>query len=291
MLGDFAGESSVGRVFTQSKVSRRVACRLAAAGILGASGVVIGGELFAAAPPAAAAEAGDLFAALKSGDVEAKVVVRDQHHVRVFLKNPSKRPLSVKLPEVLAARPILAQNNFFNPQGNGQGLSTTTSSQQPAQAVGGPTSSGSSRGFNGGPIFNIPPESVREIKIDAVCLEHGKPNPKNTMPYELVKLEEVCKEPAVESLLVRYGQGGLDRDVVQAAAWNLANGLSWDKLAAMSEQVAINAERPIYTPQQLQAARQLTERAKKEVASRKHPADTLTVEGQAIDVPTINARK
>jgi hypothetical protein len=289
MLGDFAGESSSGRVITQPKVSRRTACRLAAAGILGASGVAIGGELFAAAPPAAA-EAGDLFAALKSGDVEAKVVARDQHHVRVFLKNPSKRPLSVKLPEVLAARPVLAQNNFFNPQGNGPSFNSTTSSQQPAQAVGGPMSTGSSRGFGNGP-FNIPPESVREIKIDAVCLEHGKPNPKNTMPYELVKLEEVCKEPAVESLLIRYGQGGLDRDVVQAAAWNLANGLSWDKLAAMSEQVAINAERPIYTPQQLQAARQLTERAKKEVASRKKPADTITVEGQKLEFSTINARK
>ena len=289
MLGDFAGESSVGRVFTQPKMSRRTVCRIASLGFLGASGMFAGGELLAAPPSSAVAEAGDLFAALKAGDVEARVVARDQHHVRVFLKNPSKRPLSVKLPDVLAARPILAQG-FFGQQGNGQGFNSTTSSQQPAQAVGGPMSTGSSRGFGNGP-FNIPPESVREIKIEAVCLEHGKPNPKNTMPYELVRLDEVCKEPAVEALLIRYGQGGLDRDVVQAAAWNLANGLSWDKLAAMTEPVAINALRPIYTPQQLQAARQLTERAKKEIAARKKPAEALTVEGQTIDVPTINARK
>jgi len=145
MLGDFAGESSVGRVFTQPKMSRRTVCRIASLGFLGASGMFAGGELLAAPPSSAVAEAGDLFAALKAGDVEARVVARDQHHVRVFLKNPSKRPLSVKLPDVLAARPILAQG-FFGQQGNGQGFNSTTSSQQPAQAVGGPMSTGSSRG-------------------------------------------------------------------------------------------------------------------------------------------------
>jgi len=291
MFGDFAGRSSVNRIFTQPKVSRRAAYRIAVACFVGGGALASTSHMIAATPPAATAEAGDLFAALKAGDVEARVVARDPHHVRVFLKNPSKRALSVKLPEVLAARPILAQNNFFNPQGNGQGLSTTTSSQQPAQAVGGPTSTGSSRGFNGGTIFNIPPESVREIQIDSVCLEHGKPNPKNTMPYELAPLAEVCKEPAVESLLVRYGKEGLDRDVVQVAAWNLANGLSWDKLAAMTEPVAINAVRSVYTPQQLQAARHLTDRAKKEIGARKKPAETITVEGQKLEISTINARK
>jgi len=207
-----------------------------------------------------------------------------------------KHPVSVKLPDVLAARPILAQG-FFNPGGGGPGQgfgqNTSSSGMQPPQTVGGSTAS--ARG--NGTIFNIPPESVREIKLDTVCLEHGKPNPRSSVAYELAKLEDVCREPAVESLLIRYGRGDLDRDVVQAAAWNLANGLAWRDLEKMTVPVAINAVKPVYSSDQLQAARRLAEAAKKEIAARAKPAATpvaakqLTVEGQMITVPTINARK
>lgn len=240
----------------------------------------------------------ELFQAIKDGKVEAKVVARDPHHVRVFLKNPAKNPVSVKLPDVLAARPILAQG-FFNPGGGGGGqgfgFNSSSSSTPAPQAVGGATPGTTAR--SGGTVFNIPPESVREMRLDTLCLEHGKPNPKSSVSYELVKLEDVCREPAVESLLIRYGRGDLDRDVVQAAAWNLANGLAWRDLQNMTEPVAGNAVKPVYSADQLQAARRLAEGAKQEIAARKKPAASpvaakpITVEGQTITVPTINARK
>lgn len=261
--------------------------------------VVVASAASAAEPPQPVGD--DLFQALDEGKVEAKVVARDPHHVRVFLKNPTKTPVSVKLPDVLAARPVLAQG-FFNPaggqgQGQGFGLSSSPSGAPAPQAVGGSTQGISGR--SGGTIFNIPPESVREMKLDTLCLEHGKPNPRNTVTYELAKLEDVCKEPAVETLLIRYGRGDLDRDVVQAAAWNLANGLSWRELQNKTELVAINAVRPVYSGEQLQAARRLAEAAKQEVAARNQPAastnavakKTVKVEGQTIEISTINARK
>lgn len=245
-------------------------------------------ELHAAAPSEAVGE--ELFQAITDGKVEARVVVRDQFHARVFLKNVTQSPVSVKLPDVLAARPILAQN-FFNPGANpGQGFGppASSSTQGASQAVGG-SPNGTARP-NG--IFSIPPESVREMRLETVCLEHGKPNPRSAVKYELVKLEEVCKEPAVEALLVRYAQGGLDRDTVQAAAWNLANGLAWRDLENMTEPVAINASRPVYSTEQLQAARRLTGAAKKQIAARTAPSEkSITVEGQTIDFSTINARK
>lgn len=265
--------------------------------MVSATCVLMAATALSAEPPQPAGE--ELFQAIKDGRVEARVVARDQHHVRVFLKNPAKNPVSVKLPDVLAARPILAQG-FFNPgggQGQGQGFATSTSSSgmQPPQTVGGSTQGTTARG--NGTIFNIPPESVREIKLDTVCLEHGKPNPRSSVAYELAKLEEVCKEPAVESLLIRYGRGDLDRDVVQAAAWNLANGLAWRDLEKMTVPVAINAVKPVYSSDQLQAARRLAEGAEKEIAARMKSAATpvaaksMKVEGQTITVPTINARK
>lgn len=264
-----------------------VACALITATALGAE-------------PAEQSPAGhDLFQAIQDGKVEAKVIARDPNHVRVFLKNPAKNPVSVKLPDVLAARPILAQG-FFNGGGGGGGQgfgfnNSSSSSMQVPQAVGGATPGTSAR--SGGTVFNIPPESVREMRLETVCLEHGKPNPKSSVTYELAKLEDVCKEPAVESLLIRYGRGDLDRDVVQAAAWNLANGLAWRDLQSMTEPVAGNAVKPVYSSDQLSAARRLAEAAKQEIAARKRPAATqsaakpITVEGQTINVPTINARK
>lgn len=227
-------------------------------------------KMLAATPSTPAAD--DLFQAMNDGKVEARVVARDANHVRVFFKNLSKQPLTVKLPEVLAARPVLAQANFFNPQQGGGGLGMgSRGGQQAPQAVAGPASGGNRNGN----IFNIPPESVRELRVDSVCLEHGKPDPRSAVTYELVKLEEVCSEPAVESLLARYGAEGLDRDVVQAAAWNLANDLGWSELEQMSEPVAINATKPIYTSQQLQLARRLTETALKATAGRKKAVVTV----------------
>lgn len=263
-------------------------------GLVSSACVFVAASAFAAEPAQPAGD--DLFLAIKEGKVEARVVARDPHHVRVFLKNPAKIPLTVKLPEVIAARPVLAQN-FFNPAGNGQAqgfnTSSSTSGMQAPQAVGGATPGSSSRN---GTIFNIPPESVRELRLDTVCLEHGRPNPKSSVTYELARLEDVCKEPAVESLLVRYGRGDLDRDVVQVAAWSLANGLAWRDLEQMTVPVAINAVRRVYSADQLQAARRLVEAARQEVATRKKPvaspvAAKTTFEGQTIDVSTFNARK
>ncbi|MCE9605741.1 MAG: hypothetical protein K8U03_12675 [Planctomycetia bacterium] len=240
---------------------RRAACFLVAAS-MGLGDGIDRVDLLAAAPPEAT-NAGCLFEAIEQGNVEVRVVARDANHLRVFIKNATQQPISVKLPDVLAARPVLAQQGFFN-QGQGPifGNNPNRNGQQASQAVAGPTN-GTARAN----IFNIPPESVREFRVDTVCLEHGKPDPRSAVPYELAKLEDVCREPAVESLLVRYGQEELDREVVQAAAWNLANGMTWNELEKMSVPVAVNATKPQYSTQQLLLARRLSEAALKQTAA------------------------
>jgi len=218
--------------------------------------------------PGPVAETFSLLGAIERGIVEAKVIARDERHVRVFLKNPGTQPVNVSIPDVLAARPILAQavNNFFNPQGPGGSTSNFGSSQSgQSQAVAGPAQF-SSQNNNG--IFAIPPESVREVRIKSVCVEHGKPEPNSRLKYELVEASRVGVGPELETLLAGYGRDELDAEAVQAATWHLANGKSWQELASMSRLAAVNARSPIFSQRQLQTAKKLVAEAQRSIAGR-----------------------
>ncbi|MBL9082794.1 MAG: hypothetical protein JNK76_13355 [Planctomycetales bacterium] len=262
----------------------------------------------------AAEPAVDLHEAIAAGTVEAKVIARDAYHLRVFLKNPAKTPLTVEIPPVLAARPVLAQavlaqQNFFNPGGQngssifGQGQQSNNNQTQ-AVSGGAPFMSLSSsmnssgQGPNnqpGGAVFAIPPESVREFRVGTVCVEHGKPNPRSIIKYELVRPEEVGVGPELQEVLIAARGGKLDRDVVQAAAWHLANDKTWDELGKMSTWVALNARAPIFKSSELAAAKQLVAAAEKRVASRstsERRAKVAAIETPADDLALpVSARK
>lgn len=228
------------------------------------------------------AETFPLLGAIERGIVEAKVIARDERHVRVFLKNPGTQPINVSIPDVLAARPILAQavNNFFNPQGPGGNSNSGSSQSGQSQAVAGPSQFSGQNNNNG--IFAIPPESVREVKIKSVCLEHGKPEPNSRLKYELVEASKVGVGPELETLLAGYGRDELDAEAVQAATWHLANGKSWQDLANMSRMAAINARSSIFTQRQLQTAKRLVADAQKSVAA--HKADKKSTSVAETDV-------
>lgn len=235
------------------------------------------------------AEVKDLYAAVASGAVEARVIARDAYHLRVFLKNPGKEAVRLQLPAVIAARPVdwavaqepakqnLAQQNFFNPGANNAGAGPFGQSSQgggKTQAVSGPppfgitaNSANNQQGQNN--IFAIPPESTREFRVPTVCVEHGKPNPRSIVKYELVRPEEVGVGPELADALASYGRGESDQEAMQAAAWHLANGKTWDELRKMSRMAAINAQTPVFTSRELAAARRLVEASRQRVAEAK----------------------
>ena len=229
----------------------------------------------AAAKQAAAAE---LFAAIDDGTVEARVIVRDQYHARVILRNKTDAPVALRLPDVFAARPILAQQGFPFPATN----QNQNQRQTQPQSVSGPMGSqGGNQGFNMGGqqnqnffgnnnnVFNIPPESVRSVSIACFCVELGKPNPRSIHPYELVKFDEVGGDATLAAVFERYARGDLDREAVQAAVWHVVNDKSWDELGKLSRKIALNAEAPIFSERQLRLARDLTAHAAREAAE--HP--------------------
>jgi|GEM_PF-2384499 len=209
----------------------------------------------------------ELFEAIKRGDVEAKVIVRDQYHARVILRNKTAAPVALRLPDTFAARPVLAQQNFPFPTSNQsprqtqpQAVSGSMGSQNGNQGFisGGQNQGGQNQNFFGNNnIFNIAPESVRSMSISCFCVELGKPNPRSIHPYELVTFEEVGGDPTLAAVFERYSRGDLDREAVQAAVWHLANEKSWDELGKLSRKIALNAEEPIFSRQQLRLARDL----------------------------------
>lgn len=224
-----------------------------------------------------ATEPVDLFALLEQQSLTAQMIVRDPYHARLILTNRSNAPLSVQLPDALAARPILAQmgNNIF-----GQPTPSNRSSSQAPQTVGGTPISSSSSNRNGNNngfqnffnpnnmnnVFNIAPEQVRTIEVRCLCLEQGKPNPRSAVKYELVKLSEVNDDPRLAEVLRANARGEVTQEVAQAAAWHIANEMSWDELAGLSQRIALNAERPWFHAQQLQQAKRLVDGAKQTVA-------------------------
>jgi hypothetical protein len=237
----------------------------------------------------------DLFLALQQQRVQAQVVVRDPFHARLMLSNPSLLPIALQIPDVVGARPILAQQGLNFPFG---GPSKPSSNAQAPQPVGGTTSPfglNRQQGANGGGpgqganFFNVAPEKVATLEIRCVCLQQGAPNPRSVVSYQLVPLAELNADPRLPELLRSYGRGEVERDVAQAAAWHIVDRLDWKTLADLSQMIAINAERPLFNAVQLRKARAAVEAAEQAAAARRtaNRRPVVTVEGQTLPLNAV----
>jgi len=83
-----------------------------------------------------------------------------------------------------------------------------------------------------GGMMRVEADKAAKIKVPTVCLEHGKKDPNPRMKYKLVRLEEVNPDPRVRELCKLLGTGKLHQNTAQAAAWHIANGLTWEQLAS-----------------------------------------------------------
>lgn len=202
-------------------------------------------------------EAIELFDAIDAGLVDVKFIPRNDKQARILVENKTDQPLDVRLPDAFAGVPVLAQGGFGGGGGGGGG----------GQGVGG------GGGGQGGGNFNIPPEKVGNIKVATVCLEHGKPNPRPAMEYEIRRLETFTTRPAVRELLEMLGRGDVDRRVAQVAAWHLNNEMSWEELAAKEIHRANGQRYPYFSQQELKTAMAVVKHAQ-QVAAEKEPVVT-----------------
>jgi hypothetical protein len=211
-----------------------------------------------AAPP----ESHELLQAEEAGLVTVKYIPNDSRSAQIVVTNRSDRPLSLRLPEVFAGVPVLAQMGMGGGGGGQAGFGAGGIGAAPQTTGGaGPQNQGMNiGGQQGGGMFSLPPEKTRVIKVTTVCLEHGKPEPSPIRPYKLVELESYSDDPRLEQLLESIGKGEVSQKVAQAAAWHIANGLTWQQLAAEKiDHAGGDPDEPFFTPAELQAAFKVVE--------------------------------
>ncbi len=114
-------------------------------------------------------------------------------------------------------------------QGGGQGVGGGFGGGQGGGGFGGGQGGGFGGGGQGaGGIFNIPPGREGKLKIKTFCLEHGKHDPAARMEYTVKPLSVLTKDPAIEQMCRMLANDEIAQPVAQAAAWNVANKLSWN---------------------------------------------------------------
>jgi hypothetical protein len=212
----------------------------------------------------APAQSVDLFAGMKSGDIDVRFVAKSDREAQLIVTNKTKQPLSVQLPKAFAASPVLAQ---LNPGGGGGGRNRSSgNNNNQNQSVGGGIGGGGGGlgggGFGGGG-FNIAPEAIGKLKVDVVCLEHGKKDPNARIPYEIKPIEEFTSDARVQELMSLFGEGKLSQRATQAAAWHYSSGMSWEELAAKQTKHIGKPGEPYFTRQELQAAFQIAAEAQR----------------------------
>lgn len=216
----------------------------------------------------------DLFDAMKSGEVEVKLIPKDSTQARVFITNRTNQPLNVRLPNAFAGVPVLAQvggaGGGLGGGGLGGGLGGGGNQGFGGGFGGGGGGAGGAGGAGGG-FFNVPPERVGELRVTTVCLEHGKADPKPTVPYELRPIESFTSKPGVRELCSLLANGRIDQHTAQAAAWHLNNDMSWEELAAKTIERADGDAYPYFSRAEMFAAVAAADAAVKEAERLKLP--------------------
>jgi hypothetical protein len=235
----------------------------------------------------------ELFAGIKSGDIEVKFIPKDDTEARVLITNKTKQPLHVSLPDAFAGVPVLAQLGGAGGRGGGANNMMGGMNQGMGGGMGGMGGGmgGGGMGGMGGGMFsvpdendakptpitgtgfiNVPAEKTSQFKVAAVCLEHGKRNPSAKVPYEIVPIDRFTTKPGVAEMLTQFGNGKFDQRATQAAAWHLNNGMSWEQLAAKRIEHIGGGSSPYFSAEQISAGMEIAAAAKE--AAQQRPVQT-----------------
>ena len=198
-------------------------------------------------------EVHDVLDAEAAGLVTVKFIPNDSRSAQVLVTNKSGKPLTLRMPPAYAGVPVLGQmgpggmgGGMGGMGGMGGGMGGLGGGQaMGGGGMGGMGGMGGGMGGMGGGMggmgggmgmpggaFSVPPEKTKVMRITTVCLEHGKKEPSSRMAYKLVALDTFSTDPKLAALITSLGRGEISQKVAQAATWHVANGLSWEELAA-----------------------------------------------------------
>ena len=236
------------------------------------------------------AERVELFAAIEAGQITARMQPRNARGGAIFIENHTNQPLTVELPATLVGVQVLPQFDGLFPGPNSVGATGNSAANagqganQPVGAspvgIGGP--GGTANGnvpFNAAPFnafFSIPPERIARVEYVSVCLEYGAVDPRPGNVYRLVRVEEFSADPRLSLLLEELAWQGACTPGLQAAAWHVANGLSWEQLQALKYDRVNGPDPPLFQPHDLIAARTLVSTIDSMAGTPAEPAQTVS---------------
>ncbi len=243
----------------------------------------------------------ELFEAMKNGTIDVKFIPADSRSANVIIKNKTDKPLTIKLPDAFAGVQVLAQMGGMGMGGGmgggmgmggmGGGMGMGGGGQSMGGGMGGMggMGGGGMGGFGGGGMggmggmggfFNVGPEKDGKFKVTTVCLEHGKTEPNPRMKYTIQPIDTVTSDPRVIEMCKSVGRGDISQNVAQAAVWHVANGLSWEELAAKDRVRSRLGTVKYFTPQEMNLAQAFTS-----VVSSRTQAPALTQVTSPGDLP------
>jgi hypothetical protein len=233
----------------------------------------------------------ELFAGMKSGELDVKIIARNDREARVIIANKTGQPVNVKLPEAFAAVPALAQ---FGGGGGGGGGGMGGGGGGGGQSSGGGMGGGGGGmgGGGGGGMFSIPPDETGKIEVATVCLDHGLKIPSSSRPYKIVPADTHVK-PEVVELLKAFGRGELDPGATQAAAWHLNSNMSWNDLASKLTGTERNINRsPYFSQEQIRTGMAYAQEAhhRAEAAAEEKANEEADAEEKATDKESSDAK-
>jgi hypothetical protein len=242
----------------------------------------------------------ELFEAMEQGVVETTVIAKDSHEANLFVTNKSDSPVSIQFPRAVVATQVLKQlfgqrggnNGNGQQQGGGGGMGS-------AQPVGGGmmgggggmnqgggnngmlNGNGNGNGFannngvgNGNGFFSVPPQKTVQVPLKMVCLSHGKPDPRQRMKYQLVKLEDYSSDPVLHETLKLFASGAAETETAQAAVWHLTDKMSWNELKAKQiERIGLDPV-PYFNEKHVEAAQKLIDEARELAKDTPRKAET-----------------
>lgn len=191
-----------------------------------------------------------LFEAMEEEKVSVRLSCKSEFEGYLFVENKTDAPLTIQMPEAFVGVQVLAQ--FQQQGGQQQGGQGGQGGQNQAAGGGGGGQQGGQQGGQGQQQqFSIPVATVAKVPVNMVCLEHGKRTPSQRLHYTIVRPEKYTSDPRVHELCKMVGTGRLDRASAQAAAWHIANNMSWADLANKTQHSISSGDSPYFSRDQL----------------------------------------
>lgn len=246
----------------------------------------------------------DVFAGIEQGILDVKLIPNDALGGNILIENKGPKPLNVDFPEAFIGKQVLKQFPAQQPNnGNGNGLSNlanlTGQAGGGSQVQGGGIGQGFSNGgpnggnpgaagpgnANGNGFFSVPTDKIIRVAYRSVCLEHGKPTPSPRMTYRLGKVEEFSDDPVLTETLKIVASGEHDPQAGQAAAWHVANNMSWKQLREKSNQHIGRPATRHFTKEALALAQKIHEtavtRVKEQNAKTESAATSVAIKSKS----------